>query len=76
MPAIFTLKIVRAVSGNASNPIFVTGDSVKVMLPRKDDDVAAKCYKALLRSMIEQNAAMILRYVYQVGKHLLSLNGW
>lgn len=48
-------------------PFLWTGDSVKVMLPRKDDDVAAKCYKALLRSMIEQNAAMILRYVYQAN---------
>lgn len=48
-------------------PFLWTGDSVKVMLPRKDDDVAAKCFKALLRSMIEQNAAMILRYVYQAN---------
>ena len=46
----------------------ISGDSVKVMLPRKDDEVAAKCYRSLLKSMIDQNVAMILRYVYQVRR--------
>jgi len=45
-------------------PYLWTGDTVKLLLPRKDDPIAAKTYQALARSMLNQNAAMLLRYVF------------